>query len=378
MGHLSRRGVGSVHLKTSVCCALLLGLAGCKGTASARAEQRSGDSVAVRGGPDAVPIPVVGSLARVGDLVLTVATTGQVRSAAVARLRAETGGAVAKILVVPGQQVRKGEPLVEFDPRPLDLAVREAEAALAQAEVQYADMVVPESISTGRPASAERKKTASVRAGLEGATARLERARFEREKGVVLAPFDAVVDRVEVAEGERVAAGTEVATVVDMAHLRVEATVLEHDLPNIRAGGEATVRPAGLDRPVHGSIVTVLPLVDSASRAGRVVVSLDAPSGLRPGTFADVRLEAGRLPGRLLVPASAVIEREGRPLVFVVRDGRAQWVYVRPGRSNGAWTEILPDTVAQIAPVHRGDTVLVEGHLTLTHDAPVRVLAGAR
>jgi HlyD family secretion protein len=86
-----------------------------------------------------------------------------------------------------------------------------------------------------------------------------------------------------------------------------------------------------------------------------------------------VALEATRLSGRRLVPARAVIERDGRPLVFVVREGRAQWTYVTPGRSNGTDTELLPDSVTGVIPVAAGEPVIVDGHLTLTHDAPVRV-----
>jgi HlyD family secretion protein len=93
--------------------------------------------------------------------------------------------------------------------------------------------------------------------------------------------------------------------------------------------------------------------------------------------YADVRLEATRLTGRIVVPASAVIERDGRPLVFVVRDGRAQWVYITPGRSNGRETEVVADSSTGEIPVNPGDLVLVEGHLTLTHDAPVRPVSRA-
>jgi hypothetical protein len=48
-------------------------------------------------------------------------------------------------------------------------------------------------------------------------------------------------------------------------------------------------------------------------------------------------------------------------------------VYVPVGRSNGVETEILPDSVSGRTPVSPGDTVLIGGHLTLTHDAPIRV-----
>jgi hypothetical protein len=90
--------------------------------------------------------------------------------------------------------------------------------------------------------------------------------------------------------------------------------------------------------------------------------------------YTDVQLEAERLRNRRLVPTRAIIERDGRPLVFVVKDGRAQWVYINPGRSNGTETEVLPDSGTGQIPVEVGDQVVVEGHLTLTHDAPVRIV----
>jgi HlyD family secretion protein len=115
-------------------------------------------------------------------------------------------------------------------------------------------------------------------------------------------------------------------------------------------------------------------MVDSSTRAGRVYVRVTGAPGLRPGMYADVRLEAQRLTKRRIVPAAAVIERDGRPLVFVVKDGRAQWVYINPGRTNGVETEVLPDSASGVIPVAPGDQVIVSGHLTLTHDAPVRVI----
>ncbi len=343
---------------------------------SASAADGNGDGA--ESAPSTLTLPVVGSPARQGDLVLTVATTGQVRSDAVARLKFEAAGAVDSVLVRPGDVVKRGQPLIRLDPRPFDLAVREAEAAVEQAEVQYADNVVPDSIVTGRPVTEERRRNAIARSGLGAARVRLERARLDRERAVISAPFDGVVDAVAVAPGERVASGQDATTVVDVRNLRIEAAVLEHDLPLIRVGGEAVVTAAAVaDRRVAGRISAVLPLVDSVTRAGRALVRVRDAGVLRPGMYADVRLEATRLKDRLLVPARAVIERDGRPLVFVVEDGRAQWVYVTPGRSNGAETEILPDSTTGRMPLSAGALVLVEGHLTLTHDAPVRVIEAA-
>lgn len=326
-------------------------------------------------------LPVVGEVVRKADLVLTVATTGQVRSRGVADLRAETSGTVDAVLVTPGSRVRKGAPLVRLDPRPFDLAVREADAALEEARIRLRGNLASDSILLTSGEDADRQRNAVALSGVPAAEVRLEKAKLDQERAVITAPFDGVVDRVDVAAGSRVSAGQAIATVADVDHLRVEAQVLEHDLPFVRVGGEALIStPATNGTPIRGRIEALLPLVDSTTRAGRVVVGLAQPgrAGLQPGMYADLRLEAARLPGRILVPASAVIERDGRPLVFVVKGGRAQWVYIAPGRTNGAETEVLPDSATGEIPVAVGDTVLIEGHLTLTHDAPVRVTMPVR
>lgn len=362
---------------------LLLPLAACsKEDADAEsAEGVEGEDTATGSAP--VVLPVVGEEVRIGDLVLSVTTTGQVRSESSASLRIEVAGTVQEVLVRPGQAVRKGQPLLRLDPVPLQIAVREAEAALEDAELRLRDNTMPDSIVTGRMPTGERLRNAEIRAGIPGARARLDRARLDLDRATITAPFDGVIDQVRISAGERVSAGQEVGVVVDLSNLRIEAAVLEHDLPYIRQGGEATVTTAAAPgQAVQGRIAAILPLVDSTTRAGRAIINVRNPglAGgggplLRPGMYADVRLEATRLTDRTVVPARAVIERDGRPLVFVVRDDRAQWVYIQPGRTNGFETEVMPDSVSGIIPLNRGDIVLIDGHVTLTHDARVRLIA---
>lgn len=320
-----------------------------------------------------VSLPVAVSEVRDGDLVLSISTTGQVRADGEATLKSEVSGTIERVLVRPGDRVRRGQPLIRLDPRPFDLNVKEAEAAVAEAEIRYVDAIAPDSIVLGRAPTDEQRRIALARSGLPAANVRLDKAKLERERAIITAPFDGMVDRVDRTTGERVQAGETLTRVVNLGALRIEASVLEHDLPLIRQGGQATVTSASVpDRSVAGRVTAVLPVIDTTTRAGRVFVSIPSSGPLRPGMYADVRLESQRLRGRRLVPSRAVIERDGRPLVFVVKDGRAQWVYITPGRSNGADTEVLPDSSTGIIPVEVGDHVIVEGHLTLTHDAPVR------
>lgn len=363
---------------TLLLCAALAGLSACgkadgasadtgESAAAATAEPAGGDSAR------AVALPVATLDARDGDLVLRVTTTGQVRSEALVPLRAEVPGTVLQVAVRPGQTVSAGAVLVTFDPYPFDLAVREAQARADEAEQRYLESYVPESLVTGRGPTAEQRRALMNKAGVTGARLQLERARFEQARATIRSPVSGMVQAIDVAVGEKLSAGQAIATVVDTRRLRVEAQVLEHDLPLVRAGGEAVVTSAGAPgQPMRGRIDALLPLVDSVSRAGRAIVRLTGDGVLRPGMYADVQLEATRLRGRRLVPARAVIERDGRPLVFVVKDGRAQWTYILPGRSNGVETEVLPDSSTGEIPVKAGDEVIVDGHLTLTHDAPVK------
>jgi len=342
-------------------------------TADSSAALAAADSSATSQTPLSLPVSV--SEARDGDLILSVTTTGQVRSDGEATLKAEVAGTVAKVLVRPGDRVRRGAALVTLDPRSFDLSVEEAEASVAEAEVRYQDAVAPDSIVLGRPPSPEQRRIALTRSGLQSARVRLERAKLDRERATITAPYDGMVDRVDVSVGERVQGGETITRVVNLNALRIEASVLEHDLPLIKEGGQAIITSAAApELSVIGRVSAVLPVIDSITRSGRAYIRLAGGGVLRPGMYADVRLEAARLPNRRLVPARAVIERDGRPLVFVVKDARAQWVYITPGRTNGTDTEVLPDSASGQLPIAVGDKVIVEGHLTLTHDAPVRLV----
>jgi RND family efflux transporter MFP subunit len=366
----------------AVLAALLLSalFTGCKKADGSEADSSGASADSTAAPADAAPttalaLPVAAVEVREGDLVLTVSTTGQVASDEVSALRSEVAGTVQKVLVRAGDRVRRGQVLMNFDTRPLDINVKDAEAQLDRAMQTFRESYYPDSVVTGKVPTEEQRRTAMIRAGVPGAQVPLDRAKLEREKATVVSPFDGLVDKVEVAVGMRVSTGELLTRVVNLGALRIDAQVLEHDLPLIREGGSAIVTSAASgNRAIVGRIAAVLPIVDTTTRSGRAFVRIPAGSSLRPGMYADVKLEASRLTKRRLVPTRAIIQRDNRPLVFVVKNGRAQWVYINPGRSNGLETEVLPDSGTGLIPVEVGDQVIVEGHLTLTHDATVRVV----
>ncbi len=240
-------------------------------TAAADSGTPAGVGTETADGHSSISLPVVGEPVHQGDLVLTVSTTGQVRADRIARLRAETGGTITGLRVTAGSSVHQGDTLLQLDPRPFDLAVREAEAALAEAEIRLSGNLSSDAILLGPGQDTVRARNAVALSGVPAAQVRLEKAKLDRERAAVTAPFDGVIDRVDVSTGERLSAGQDIATVVDMTHLRVTAQVLEHDLPFVRIGGLALITtPAQGGTPIRGRILSILPLVDTVARAGRV------------------------------------------------------------------------------------------------------------
>jgi hypothetical protein len=72
-----------------------------------------------------------------------------------------------------------------------------------------------------------------------------------------------------------------------------------------------------------------------------------------------------------LVPREAILTRDGRPMLFRVEKDRAKWVYVQLGKRNDYVVEIA--RIDQGGPLDDGTLVIIDNHLTLTHDAKVKV-----
>jgi len=75
---------------------------------------------------------------------------------------------------------------------------------------------------------------------------------------------------------------------------------------------------------------------------------------------ADVEIAAEIHKDRLLIPQEAVLVRMGRKMAFVIEGELAKWRYIDVGLENEDYVEV-------------GETVIVDGHFTLAHDARVRI-----
>ena len=329
-------------------------------------------------------VPVEVDTVRRGTLELRVSATGQTEASSRATVAAREAGRISDLLVAESDRVGGGQVVARLDAREALLAVRQAEAGLAEAGARYREMTLFDDRIEDPAVRQERAKAARARSGLARAETAVSRARLDLGDTALTAPFSGRIANVLVGRGEVVGAGEDLLTVVDLAPILVEVQVVESELRWLREGGGAQVRlPALPDTVFRGRIRAVNPVVDPATRAARVTVVLANPEGrILPGMFAQVSLEGRSFEDRVLVPEEAIVERDGRTLVFVFEpipegpagEGSARWIYVTSGLSNDRYVELVEGEGTEVP--EPGALVITAGNYTLIHDARVRIAGG--
>jgi RND family efflux transporter MFP subunit len=224
-------------------------------------------------------------------------------------------------------------------------------------------------------ATEEEKRIA--RAQADAARASYELARVQLENTRIRAPGPAVVARILQDTGNIVGTSAPILVLVQDERIQVEIQLAEKYYGEIIGSSEsleARIVPQaypGSD-PFPGRIVTVAPTINPGSRTFTVTVDISDPQALlRPGMYAEVELVLKRISDALLVPASALLDRDGRQFVFVVEGSGentfASALNVVTGLSGAAEVQIL-------SGIDLKDRVVVEGNSFLEDGQPIGVL----
>jgi RND family efflux transporter MFP subunit len=213
---------------------------------------------------------------------------------------------------------------------------------------------------------------AAARSGVSQARTALERAKLNLERTEIRAPFDGVVTGLLLSLGELVSVNEAVCTVVDNINVEAEVGVLEADLGNVDIGKPTLLEIPALNTTLQVAVDVVSPRFDRESRTCEVLIRIQDKSGrIRPGMFVRAHIAGHAFRDRLLVPREAILIRDDRPLLFKEEDGRAKWLYVQLGEQNEDLVEITK--VLQGGQLAPGDKVIVSDHLTLIHDAKIKI-----
>jgi membrane fusion protein (multidrug efflux system) len=181
----------------------------------------------------------------------------------IAVISARVRGKVTTVGVQENDEVRRGDLLLQLDPRDYQVALERAQAELAQAEAQKVRSAHDaERIRYLRKLEAAAPmdydaRVASARgavASLDVARANLERAKLDLQYTAVKAPFDGVIGKRAAEPGQDVQTGQQLFSLVDLRDLWITANFKETQLQRMRPGLRARVHVDALDRDYDATL----------------------------------------------------------------------------------------------------------------------------
>jgi membrane fusion protein, copper/silver efflux system len=188
----------------------------------------------------------------------------------------------------------------------------------------------------------------------------------------IFSPASGYVTSRGVFPGQKVAPETELYAISDLSRVWIMADVFEVDLPKVGLGQTAWVTPgSGSLGGFAARVAYVQPQIDPTTRTLKVRLEADNPSlRLKPDMFVNVEFRIG-LPGRVVVPADAVVNTGTRQTVFVdLGDGRLEPRAVQIG-------ERLGDRVQILTGLRAGERVVSSGTFLVDSEAQLKGGLGA-
>lgn len=331
--------------------------------------------------------------------------TGYVTARRQATVSAQITGTLTAVLIEEGDHVKQGQVLARLDDSAykaaLDTAKAQAAAAHAlvtQYQAQLAqnlrDAARQQSLAAQGLVSKQSAEQAvtladSTRAMLASqqktalsADAQVTEAQVNFDYCVVRAPFTGVITTKDAQVGEIISpfsAGggftrTGVGTIVDMDSLEVDVDVNEAYIGRVKPDMAAeAVLDAYPDWKIPAHVIAIVPTADRGKATIKVRVALERKDarivpdmGVRV-SFLEVKPQAAaQVPQGVLVPAAAIVQRDGHSVVFVVEGDRAHQRIVNPAAQAYGELRLLPTAVKP------GDSVVVAPPAGLHDGSDVR------
>ena len=289
---------------------------------------------------------------------------------------APVDGRLARVLELPvGAPVARGQELARLLPPPpvpgdlpqLQRARAEARTALAFAtrDRERAERLTSAGAAPAKRLDEARSAEELARARLTAAEASLAQYSAARAGSaaageglfVVRAPVGGVIAHRDAAMGANVAAGAVLFRVVDAARVQVVGDVPETEAARVRAVSAAEIEvPGRQDRLPAGELASLGKVLDPQSRTLPITFRFDNRElGLPLGQSVSLHLLMDATAPRPVVPASAVVDDAGRPIVFVQRAGET---FERRSVTLGARTGDLVQVTGGLKP---GERVVTAG-----------------
>lgn len=335
-------------------------------------------------GPASVPVRIA-TVAKISAPVIITAN-GVVEPLQTVSVEAQVGGIITQVSFHEGDDVEAGQVLFRLDPRPLEAALRQSQAALARDEAQaenarrdaerYKALVAKDYVTKSQADQAD-ASAAALRATVRADSASVESAALNLAYATIRAPIAGRTGSLLVRQGNLVKPGSGALVVINQIRpMLVRFPVLQTDflaLSQRATRGNVPVKVTTADSvPVAetGTLTFLDNAVDSLTGTVTAKAKFDNTSRkLWPGAFVSVSVELDVIPNALAVPTQALQAGQAGPYVYVIdNENRARVRQVKPGRVTGDLT-VIADGVAD------GERVVTDGQSRLIPGAKVDIQA---
>jgi membrane fusion protein (multidrug efflux system) len=284
-------------------------------------------------------------------------------------LAAEVAGPVTWIGPQEGSRLTRSTAILTIDPetRQANYDRDKVEAELKKKRMERLQSLVEQSLVS------QQEYEDAINA-YERARVALRLSELQLEKSTLKMPIDGVLDDLLVDRSEYVKVGDPIAVVVQIDRLKVEVDVPEKDIAYLNPGDQIHVVQANIGRGVgierDGKLVHLAYKADPVTRTYRALIEIDNQDRrLRPGMI--VRIEAVRreLPQVIAIPLYALVERDGKKVVFVEQEKKAVQRDVEV-------EAILGDRVVIRSGLQAGEKLIIKGQQLIADGT--RVASGVK
>ncbi len=305
-------------------------------------------------------------VAEIRTFTYLVQASGKIKAAYEELMLAQNGGIVAFCKAKNGLRVTQDEVIASFETVDLELRKERLQVQKFNAQKEYESQLLGyEALlkeKTAQEAEAVRQKL-KASTGLLGID--IDQKELERDlaRTNLKAPIDGILAQVNIQKGMNIRAGQELYRIYSAGHLYLEAKILESDLSLLKIGQQALVKNVATPDVIYlARLAEINPIVDEHGLI-TVHLNVNSPRNLLLGMNASAEISVPQKRG-IIVPRSAVVLRNNRPVVFSWENGRSKWNYVTTGNENGESIEILEG-------IEAGSEIIVSNNIQLAHNAPV-------
>jgi multidrug efflux pump subunit AcrA (membrane-fusion protein) len=256
-----------------------------------------------------------------GSMKNTIAVSGNIYPIEEQNLTFSTDGTVSSVKVEEGEYVDKDDILIE-------LKNNRAELEYIKAENNYKTT----QINGSKNAIQEAKLNYDI-------------AKDNYEDTRLKAPYSGVITDLLVQEGDFLTSGQEVAILIDNTQYEVKANIDESELSKLKIGQKVEIKMEALPQEsLSGELTKISSKAKSTSGVVTIPITVlidGVKDSFKPGLSADMDIIVDEIKDEIIIPVTAIVDREGKKYVQKVEGDRTNLVEVKTGLTDGIRVVIL-------------------------------------